>query len=182
MTSRGPKPPIFLPPIDPTLQTRPVPRERHFAVRSFGPGSLPEAQQDFLSYEGLIKQPADTGEDEWVKHIYQELMQDSSMEWREDGLDTGEPTWGPVIIVTAYSEKASEILDRAIINLVETINRYFLRCSGTGPFAREAYKRLELKVLEDRELLEHASDDRVREEFNAYVRTLRLFPADLRWE
>ncbi|KAG8666649.1 hypothetical protein FPOAC2_11765 [Fusarium poae] len=187
MTSRGPKPPILLPPPDPTLETRPVPRERHFSVRAFGPGSLPEAQQKFPSIETLKKQSKDASaiENEWgndTEGLYKLLMQESDMDWREDGLVTGETTWGPVIVVTAYSEKASKNLDRAVINLVETIRRYFLRCSGTGTFAHEVFKRFELKVLEDRDLLEHASDDRVREEFNAYVRALRLFPADSHWE
>ncbi|KAK2686056.1 hypothetical protein QWA68_015296 [Fusarium oxysporum] len=49
-------------------------------------------------------------------------------------------------------------------------------------FATEAFKRLKFDVMEDKDLLENASDDRVREEFNAYVRSLRLFLDDLRWE
>ncbi|CEI39809.1 hypothetical protein FVEN_g2089 [Fusarium venenatum] len=190
MTSRGPKPPIFLPPPDPTLQTRPVPRERHFAVRSFGPGSLPVTQQNFLSIDELKKLSVDASASrkKWgnvPEDLYKLLMSESNMsrmDWREDGLVTGEPTWGPVIVVTAYSEKASENLDQAITNLVETIHRYFLRYPDATSYASEAFKRLELKVLADKDLLEYASDDRVREEFNAYVRTLGLFPADLRWE
>lgn len=45
MTGRGkggtPAPP-HLPPRDLTLTTRPVPRERHFDVRSVGPGAAPD--------------------------------------------------------------------------------------------------------------------------------------------
>ncbi|CAF3452196.1 hypothetical protein FGSG_07795 [Fusarium graminearum PH-1] len=189
MTSRGPKPPILLPPPDPTLKSRPVPQERHFLVRSFGDGGLPDARQNFLSIEELKKQQADAGAigNRWsvevdAKRLYELLMEDEDTDLSEDGLITGEKTWGPTIVVTTYSDKASKDLDQAITNLVETIRRYFLRCPQTALFAREAVKRLELKVLEDKDLLENASDDRVREEFNAYVRTLRLFPADLRWE
>ncbi|QPC73151.1 hypothetical protein HYE68_003903 [Fusarium pseudograminearum] len=189
MTSRGPKPPLLLPPPDPTLKTRPVPQERHFLVRSFGPGGLPDARQDFLPIEELKKQQAETsasgigrGVEDDAQHIYEQLLEDENTDLRNDGSITGEKTWGPTIVVTAYSEKASENLDQAITNLVEIIHRYFLRCSRTGPFAREAFKRLEFKVLADKDLLEDASDDRVREEFNAYVRTLRLFDPDSGWE
>ncbi|PCD36263.1 hypothetical protein FGRA07_08147 [Fusarium graminearum] len=174
---------------DPTLKSRPVPQERHFLVRSFGDGGLPDARQNFLSIKELKKQQADAGAigNRWsvevdAKRLYELLMEDEDTDLSEDGLITGEKTWGPTIVVTTYSDKASKDLDQAITNLVETIRRYFLRCPQTALFAREAVKRLELKVLEDKDLLENASDDRVREEFNAYVRTLRLFPADLRWE
>jgi hypothetical protein len=45
----------------------------------------------------------------------------------------------------------------------------------------ETFKRLKFDLIKDKDLLENATDDRVREEFNAHVRSLRLFPADSPW-
>jgi hypothetical protein len=42
------------------------------------------------------------------------LTKQSDVDWREDGSDTGEQTWGPTIIVTAYPEKAKRNIDKAI--------------------------------------------------------------------
>ncbi|KAF4332667.1 hypothetical protein FBEOM_13527 [Fusarium beomiforme] len=189
MTARGRNVPIPLPPRDPTLESRPVPWERHYPVRAFGPGAAPEAQQNFQSIEELAQQSLNASSvgNDWdveedAKHLFKLLTKESNIEWRDDGFVTGEPTWGPPIVVTAYSEKARGNIDLAVNNLVEIIHRYFLRCPRSGAFATEAFKRLKFDVIEDKELLENASDDRVREEFNAYVRSLRLFPDDLRWE
>jgi hypothetical protein len=120
--------------------------------------------------------------EEDAKYLFKLLTKESKIEWRDDGVITDEPTWGPPIVVTAYSEKARQNIELAVTNLVEVIHRYFLRCPQSGAFATEAFQRLRFDVIEDKELLESASDDRVREEFNAYVRSLRLFPDDLRWE
>ncbi|KAI6765969.1 hypothetical protein HG530_007039 [Fusarium avenaceum] len=76
---------------------------------------------------------------------------------------------------------AKKNIDKAIENLVETIHRYFLRYPKSGTFATEAFKGLKFDVIEDEDL-ENASDDRVREHFNAHVRSLRLFSADHRLE
>lgn len=57
MTTRGK--PKNLPPIpsrDPTLETRPVPRERTFHVRSFGPGASPEIRRTVRSLKVLRAQ------------------------------------------------------------------------------------------------------------------------------
>lgn len=101
MTSRGPKPPILLLPPDPTLKSRPVPQERHFLVRSFGDGGLPDAQQNFLSIEELKKQQADAGAignrrsvEVDAKRLYELLMVDEDTDLSEDGLITGEKNLG----------------------------------------------------------------------------------------
>ncbi|KAJ4122958.1 hypothetical protein NW768_009949 [Fusarium equiseti] len=186
MTSRGWKPPIYLPPADPTLKTRPVPRERHFILRSFGPASSPETQQSFHTIKELEKEleaSSFVGErwevEDDAKHLFKLLIEECNMDFREDGTTPKDLTWGPTIIVTAYSEAAKRDLDKAITKLVEVIHRYFLRCRKTAPFSNEAFKRLRLDVIENQDLLENASDDRVREEFNAHIRALRLFPGDL---
>jgi len=98
------------------------------------------------------------------------------VDWREDGTLPEDLTWGPTIIVTAYSKTAKKDLDKAVTNSVEAIHRYFLRCRRTAPFSKESFKRLRLDVIESQEILKDASDDRVREEFNSHVRGLGLFP------
>lgn len=187
MTSRGRKPsPVPLPPCDPTLESCPVPWERHYPVRAFGPGSTPEAQHIFQSLEELNQHPKSTVGNAYTdndgKYIFEALTSESAMDWREDGSNAGEQTWGPTIVITAYSDKASQNIDRAIENLVEIIHRYFLRRPRSMAFAMEAFKRLKLDLIKHKDLLGNASDDRVREEFNAHVRSLRLFPADSLWD
>lgn len=155
-------------------------------MRAFGPGSTPEAQHNFQSLEELNQHPTSTVGNAYIdndgKYLFGMLTRDSAMDWREDGSNTGEQTWGPTIVITAYSDKASQNIDRAIENLVEIIHRYFLRRPRSMAFAMEAFKRLKLDLIKDKDLLGNASDDRVREEFNAHVRSLRLFPVDSLWE
>ena len=183
MTGRGRRAPIELPPSDPTLKTRPVPRERHFVLRSFGPAASPDSQHNFYSIEDLEKKLEasslndDDGEEaDDIKELLELLISECDVDWREDGTTPEDLTWGPTIVVTTYSETAKQDLDKAVASLVEVIHRYFLRCRSTAPFSKEAFKRLRLDVIENQELLRNASDDRVREEFNSHVRALGLFP------
>lgn len=183
MTGRGRRAPIELPPSDPTLKTRPVPRERHFVLRSFGPAASPENQHNFHSIEDLEEKhearslSEDDGEEaDDTKELLELLISECDVDWREDGTPPEDLTWGPTIVVTAYSETAKKNLDKAVASLVEAIHRYFLRCRKTAPFSKEAFKRLRLDVIENQELLRNACDDRVREEFNSHVRALGLFP------
>ncbi|KAF4947527.1 hypothetical protein FSARC_13945 [Fusarium sarcochroum] len=192
MTGRGIDLAPSLPGPDPTLETRPVPQERQNPVRSFGPGAshniqetarpLEELEQE-IEESGFKDDTSDDGDTE-IKYLLELLTSECHIDWRGDASDTQDPTWGPSLVVTAYSEKAQRNLDRAISNLTETAHRYFLRFTGSQSklFAREAFNRLSFDVIENRELLENASDDRVREEFNAHVRSLRLYPADLRFD
>ncbi|KAJ4024557.1 hypothetical protein NW752_003125 [Fusarium irregulare] len=190
MTGRGGRrEPVLLPPRDPTLETRPVPQERHFAVQAFGPGADVETHRHFQSVEALQQQLPDASSrgdvENDAKELFNLLTSESELvrrDWTEDGEVDGEPTWGPVVMVTAYSDKAAQNIDQAVTNLVETIHRYLLLYPRSKAFATEVFKRLEIKVIKDKDLLEDASDDRIREELNAYVRSLRLFPADMDWE
>lgn len=114
MTGRGRAAPIILHRPDPTLETRPVPRERHYAVRSIGPGSVPEAREQFQSIEEVKQQVNDTGlnpklyEEGDIRLLLKLLTSEHNIDWREDGSrdEILDPTWGPTIMVTAYSENA----------------------------------------------------------------------------
>ncbi|RGP59210.1 hypothetical protein FSPOR_11503 [Fusarium sporotrichioides] len=188
MTGRGMRPPVPLPLPDPTLESHPVPRERHFPVRSVGPGAAPDARHNLYSAEELNEHANRVGlkplEETDIRQLLKFLTSEHDMDWREDGSydETFDPTWGPTIVVTAYSENARRNLDQALSNLVEVVHVFLFQDSRFDPFARETFSRLRFDVIEEKGLLEHASDDRVREEFNAYVRSLRLFPEDLRHE
>ncbi|KAJ4005804.1 hypothetical protein NW752_011133 [Fusarium irregulare] len=187
MTGRGRAAPIILPRPDPTLETRPVPRERHYAVRSIGPGSAPEAREQFQSIEQVKQQANDTGlnpklyEEGDIRLLLKLLTSEHIIDWREDGSrdEILDPTWGPTIMVTAYSENARKNLEQAVSNLVETCRRFLFKDPRYEAYAQETFKRLRFDVIEDKETLENASDDRIREEFNAHVRSLRLFREDL---
>ncbi|KIL85917.1 hypothetical protein FAVG1_10886 [Fusarium avenaceum] len=185
MTSRRGVAPIPLPPRDPTLESQPVPWERQYPVRTFGPGAALEAQQNIRSLAEFKQQPLPNPQllhtEDDAQELFRLLTKESVFDWREDGSNTGEQTWGPTIIVTAHSAKAKKNIDKAIENLVEAIHRYFLRYPKSDTLATEAFESLKFDVIEDEDL-ENASDDRVREHFNAHVCSLRLFSADHRLE
>ncbi|KAJ3524499.1 hypothetical protein NM208_g12039 [Fusarium decemcellulare] len=95
----------------------------------------------------------------------------------QDGSRLNDPTWGFFIFVTSYSTAAMENLDQAVLKVVEVVRRT-LEDIGHSRFAAEAHKRLKLDVLQDKEALEDASDDRIREEFNSLIRGLGFWPDD----
>lgn len=184
MTGRGMVvKPHILPRPDITLETRPVPRERHYALRSIGPGSAPEVRENYQPVKELLQQASNYGLEpksyfeEDIRPLLELLTSEHVIDWREDGSrdEILDSTWGPTIMVTAYSEKARQNLDRALLNLVEACRRFLFKDPRFEPWARETFNRLKFEVIEDKDSLENASDDRVREEFNAHVRSLRLF-------
>lgn len=140
MTARGPNanPVPALPGPDPTLETRPVPRERHFHVRWLGPGADPDIRQQVRSIEEIDQQLTESGFREpidnlqkywanWARHVLGQIISDGELDWHEDGFDfVPDPTWGLYIIVTSYSDYAQQRLEGAVLNLIETVCRYFL--------------------------------------------------------
>ncbi|KAM0245463.1 hypothetical protein ACHAP5_005419 [Fusarium lateritium] len=89
-----------------------------------------------------------------------------------------DPTWGYYIFVTAYSGKARQQLAPAVDALVRLTIRS-LRSISISAYCEEAIKRFKLDVIEDKEALENASEDRVREEFCAQLRGLGMLEDDL---
>jgi len=181
MTGRGMVvKPTILPRPDPTLKSRPVPRERDYHMRSVGPGSTPQVRENYQPVKELLQQASNYGLEpqiyfeEDIRQLLEFLTSEHEIDFREDDSFI-EPTWGPTIMVTAYSEKAKQNLDQALSNLVEACRRFLFKDPLFEPWARETFNRLKFEVIEDKESLENASDDRVREDFNAHVRSLRLF-------
>ncbi|KAJ3471270.1 hypothetical protein MRS44_001369 [Fusarium solani] len=192
MTGRGRagNPVPKLPRPDATLDIRPVPRERHFDVRSVGPGASPDIHQTVQSIEELEEDlvvPDYSGQrchsesrDQAVREFLDHVISDGQTDFRNEDEFTPEMTWGFCIFVTSYSKEAQKSLDSAVSMMVKVVDRYFRE--NTSPefaaFGQEAFKRFKLDLFENKELLEDASDDRVREEFNAYVRSLHLWDDD----
>lgn len=171
MTGRGkagtPAPPR-IPPRDLTLTTRPVPHERLFDVRSVGPGTAPDITDTAESFRDLKERAgpfSDSDECGQSMYLLRKLRRQS------------DPTWGYYVFVTSYTEAAMNGLEPAAQKLVEVVHRIFT-ANAHPALGAEAYKRFKLDLVQDKEALEGASDDRIREEFNALLRGHGLWPAD----
>lgn len=188
--------------MDPSLQTRPVPRTRQFSVRSYGPGADPDIRQKAVSYteldaltgyEPLPSWPGNAApRDELLRHYKLELEfshREAMREFLEDVQSEGEAawqyrdgpadlTWGVCVFITSYTKEALQKLDAALYKIIKAVRRDFLRQvdSHSEAYALEVVKRFKLDVILDKDILEDASDDRIREEFNAHVRHLNLWP------
>ncbi|KAL6362866.1 hypothetical protein LRP88_04180 [Fusarium phalaenopsidis] len=170
MTGRGkagtPAPPR-LPLRDLTLTTRPVPPERLFNVRSVGPGAASDIRSTAESFQDLKDRAgpfSDSDECGQAWYLLRKLRRQS------------DPTWGYYVFVTSYTEAAMKGLEPAAQKLVEVVHRIFAE-NAHPALGAEAYKRFKLDLVQDREALDGASDDRVREEFNALLRGHGLWPA-----
>ncbi|EKJ78682.1 hypothetical protein NXS19_010191 [Fusarium pseudograminearum] len=93
------------------------------------------------------------------------------------GSDSTDPTWGYYVFVTSYTESAQE-LEAAVEVLVQLTLRN-LRHLSPSLYSEEASKRFKLNVIQNREALEDASEDRVREEFRAQLRGLGMREGDI---
>lgn len=193
MTGRGRagNPVPKLPRPDATLDIRPVPRERHFDVRPVGPGASSDIHQTVRSIQELERDlvvPGYSGQgrcseetrDRAVREFLDHVISEGRIDFRNQDGFTPEVTWGLCVFVTGYSNEARKNLDSALSTLVKVVDRHFRE--NTSPefaaFGQEAFKRFKLDLFENRELLQDASDDRVREEFNSHVRSLHLWDAD----
>lgn len=115
-----------------------------------------------------------------IDEIYQLLEEVDRWEIVHNAADEilgRDPTWGFYAFVTDYSPDALEKIPQAIENLIE-VTRRNIRAQSTSAYTDEAFSRLKLDVVEDEEALSGASDDRIREEFRAQLRTLQQLSED----
>jgi hypothetical protein len=84
---------------------------------------------------------------------------------------TNDPTWGFRVFVTSFSPAVREKLPRALANWVRAQEMEVEIQDIAQPYKDEVIKRFKLDIVED-ESLENASDDRIREEFRAWMRGL----------
>ena len=89
-----------------------------------------------------------------------------------------DPTWGFYIFVTSYTDEASQKLEDAVEVLVQLVLRSLRRMSPSL-YSEEATKRFKFDVIRNKEALESASEDRVREEFRAQLRGTGMLEDDL---
>ncbi|KAK6008289.1 hypothetical protein QM012_000192 [Aureobasidium pullulans] len=85
-----------------------------------------------------------------------------------------DPTWGFVVFVTAYDSASQEHLSQAVENWTQVQKRKLENGFTLPALAAEAWQRFKLDVIENRDVLAGASDDRVRDLFRGMVRAKEL--------
>jgi hypothetical protein len=88
-----------------------------------------------------------------------------------------DPTWGFRAFVTSYSPTAREKLPRALAYWIRAQELSLQHTIGQPEYRQEVLKRFKLDIVED-ESLENASDDRVRQEFRAWMKGLGFTPRE----
>ncbi|KAG9649736.1 hypothetical protein KCU95_g1119, partial [Aureobasidium melanogenum] len=194
MTGRGraaapPSRPVT--PMDQTLVSRPVPRRRNFVPRSFGPGAAGDVRSRVNSIHDLLASADEAtyipalahgpdvlsyspnGDD--VRHLLEECADWESVSFRSDErMPPSDPTWGFTVFVTAYDDSSRGQLHQAVQNWLRVQDRELKNGYTLVAYTAEAWKRFKLDIIEDQEALDGASDDRVRAEFRALVRSKEL--------
>ncbi|RGP77346.1 hypothetical protein FLONG3_4532 [Fusarium longipes] len=94
------------------------------------------------------------------------------------GSEITDPTWGYYIFVTSYTDAARQKLEAAVEALIQLVLRS-LRRTSPSLYSEEATKRFKLDIVQNREALENASEDKVREEFRAQLRGLGMLEDDI---
>ena len=167
-------------PTDPTLKSRPPPRQRRFPLRSYGPGAAADILQQTTATQALHHLASSSAASQTLEAKDNSDLLARVEKWEkcslwEDGRSVKpDPTWGFYVIVTDYSRTAKDNIDRAMENLLRVQQ---LGASADLPdvYADEAYRRLKFDVVEDQDALGGASHDRVRECFRAHIRSLELW-------
>lgn len=172
-------------PTDPTLETRPAPRKHRFPIRSFGPGAAADILGTVTPPEELQRIAEDdpasqTDEAKWDKHLLNTVTHWEGTDWRNDGSPiTRDPTWGFYLFLTDYSPETRGKIPLALENLIRVQKRRLkVNTESANLYANEVYHRLRFAVVEDKDALEGASFDRVRECFRALVRSFELIVDD----
>ncbi|KAG9644930.1 hypothetical protein KCV04_g4038, partial [Aureobasidium melanogenum] len=194
MTGRGraaapPSRPVT--PVDQTLVSRPVPRRRNFVPRCFGHGAASDIRSRVCSIRDLLASADEStyipalahspvvssyspnGDD--VRHLLEECADWESVSFRlDERMPPPDPTWGFTVFVTAYDGSSRGQLHQAVQNWLRVQERELENGYTLVAYAAEAWKRFKLDIIEDQEALDGASDDRVRAEFRALVRSKEL--------
>lgn len=191
MTTRGRPPGSLRPttPPDPKLTTRPVPRTRTYTPQSYGPGAASNIRNLVCDPEQVRAESDPTTYlnplDAQYSHILQDgiyrlLKEVADYETIFDGNDEilgVDPTWGFYAFVVDYDPDTLGKIPTAMHNLIE-VTRRNIRVQSTSAYTDEAFCRFKIDVVQDEEALSGASDDRIREEFRAYLRGLHQLSDD----
>ncbi|PKY09341.1 hypothetical protein P168DRAFT_34932 [Aspergillus campestris IBT 28561] len=181
MSGRGQRPeePRPITPPDPTLATRPVPPTRSYIARSFGPAATSDIQRTARSMTELEAEADPATHPQAPENYYPSVDETRKLlkEVENWAFVEDDPTWGYYVFVTTYSDSAREKLPQALANWVKVAQKCL--SIGTLPiYSDEAFRRFKFNVVEDRDALDGASVDRVREEFRAQIRGLHLGEGD----
>lgn len=187
MSTRG-RPPDSAPrpitPPDPSLVTRPVPSHRAFRPTfSFGQGTRSDLPFKSVAELDNLPEADPASSNQLVYHRSLdsvldliELTCDQEFYINSHGIPGPTHTWGFWVFVTEYSPFTLEKIPRAMENLVKVTESYM--DDSVPAYSNEAARRFKLDVIINKEALESASDDRVREEFKSFLRQLRLMNKD----
>jgi hypothetical protein len=149
-----------------------VPKEKLFTtIRYVGSGaaanvrSQVRAAKDIENSRGGLRR----GGRQWY-HVLLEHIEDfaSRCHHDEETEPPNDPTWGFRVFITSYSPAARERLPRALANWAQAQELWLQDSIDQPEYRQEVLKRFKLDIVED-ESLEGASDDRVREEFRAWM-------------
>lgn len=179
MTSRGGGNRIPIRPVTPPApDSLTVPSRKLFtSVRSIGPGATEDIKSRVRSLNELKRSGAVVNRFDPTSE-YAEFIHDIESTARIEG-DAGEeptddPTWGFRVIITSFSPNARENLHRALANWIKAQQMELPYQIVNATFLEEINQRFKLDIIED-ESLENASDDRIREEFRAWMTALDFF-------
>nr|OQO31210.1 hypothetical protein B0A51_02050 [Rachicladosporium sp. CCFEE 5018] len=193
MTGRGsadapPQRPVT--PLDPSLESRPVPSRRTVQPQAYGPGAAADTRDSMRPFPELEAAADHTifnasgpcasfgtgyhSNSDDVRRLLKHIQDGETVRWREDEQITPNPTWGYYVFLTSYTPATRAKLTRALEKLCD-VQAYTISIEYTLPvFADEAIRRFQLDLIDDQNTLEDASDDRIRAVFRAIIRGLDL--------
>jgi hypothetical protein len=160
-----------------------VPKEKLFtAVRSVGSGAAPDIRSRVRAVKNIER--AVGGQKRRGRQWYHRLLEKADLYAQlthrdEEREATNDPTWGFRVFVTSYSPAARGKLPRALANWIRAEELEVKLQKIEQPYQDEVFKRFKLEIVED-EYLENASDDRIREEFRAWMNGLGFTPKNAR--
>lgn len=173
MSGRGRQTPLVKrPTTPPASDSLLVDKQKLFSVQSIGPGADTEIKSKIRSLQVLKRIRPLFCSSEMPDRILDAIENEYRMEhWSGDELRK-DPTWGFCVFVTSFTQASVEGLPRALENWVKVQQRQ-LRSFEPSVYDEELCRRFKLDVISVQDH-EGASDDRIREEFRAFMRGLRL--------
>ena len=171
----------FRPVTPPAPDSLSVPEKKLFTtVRSVGPGAAPGIRSRVRASKDIKRAINDwmkTG-GSWYHGLLEGVEDFAEMVHHDEDLEsTNDPTWGFRVFITSYSPAAQEKLPQALANWIRAQELALEQTIGQAVYRQEVLIRFKLDLVED-ESLENASDDRVREEFRAWMMGLDFTPRD----
>jgi hypothetical protein len=128
MTGRGNSAQKPHSPLDPSLESRPVPQKHRFSTRSFGTGAVPNIQQTVTSFNELSRADQGVAEPRSLEKIQaghdcrflEHIEIESNIDyWGDDRPGASDPTWGFFLVLTDYASTTTANIPRAVEKLLE---------------------------------------------------------------